>query len=100
MRRVARILRTSLFAQVACALVVAVVVGQLWPDMATDLQPLGDLGNCVAVVAVSRWEGALDLPRAKRVLDGKQPPAAPASPGSSGPSSGSTVVKAPAVERS
>ncbi|MFJ6291891.1 hypothetical protein ACIQJX_00910 [Streptomyces griseoviridis] len=100
MRRVARILRTSLFAQVACALVVAVVVGQLWPDVATDLQPLGDLGNCVAV---SRWEGALDVPRAKRVFDGEQPPAAPASPGSpgsSGPSSGSTVGKAPAVERS
>ncbi|MEW2407777.1 hypothetical protein AB0954_16335 [Streptomyces griseoviridis] len=97
MRRVARILRTSLFAQVACALVVAVVVGQLWPDVATDLQPLGDLGNCVAVVAVSRWEGVLDVPRAKRVLDGEQPPAAP---GSSDPSSGPTVVKAPAVERS
>ncbi|WP_369228706.1 cation:dicarboxylase symporter family transporter (plasmid) [Streptomyces sp. R39] len=29
------------------------------------------LGNCVAVFAVSRWEGALDLERAKRVLDGE-----------------------------
>ena len=27
------------------------------------------LGNCVAVFAVSRWEGALDLERAKKVLD-------------------------------
>jgi aerobic C4-dicarboxylate transport protein len=29
------------------------------------------LGNCVAVFAVSRWEGALDTARAKRVLDGE-----------------------------
>lgn len=29
------------------------------------------LGNCVAVFAVSRWEGALDLERAKKVLDGE-----------------------------
>ncbi len=29
------------------------------------------LGNCVAVFAVSRWEGALDIERAKKVLDGE-----------------------------
>jgi aerobic C4-dicarboxylate transport protein len=29
------------------------------------------LGNCVAVFAVSRWEGALDLERARKVLDGE-----------------------------
>ena len=33
------------------------------------------LGNCVAVFAVSRWEGALDLDRAKRVLGGETAPA-------------------------
>ncbi|MFJ2213539.1 cation:dicarboxylate symporter family transporter [Streptomyces sp. NPDC101062] len=37
------------------------------------------LGNCVAVFAVSRWEGALDTERAVRVLDGKEPVAAPVS---------------------
>jgi aerobic C4-dicarboxylate transport protein len=29
------------------------------------------LGNCVAVFAVSRWEGALDMDRAKKMLDGE-----------------------------
>ncbi|MCC9707395.1 cation:dicarboxylase symporter family transporter, partial [Streptomyces sp. MNU76] len=29
------------------------------------------LGNCVAVFAVSKWEGALDTDRAKRMLDGE-----------------------------
>lgn len=29
------------------------------------------LGNCVAVFVVSRWEGALDLPRARKVLSGE-----------------------------
>ncbi|MFE2969882.1 cation:dicarboxylate symporter family transporter, partial [Streptomyces sp. NPDC059340] len=29
------------------------------------------LGNCVAVFAVSRWEGALDTERAKKMLDGE-----------------------------
>lgn len=29
------------------------------------------LGNCVAVFAVSRWEGALDSVRAKKALDGE-----------------------------
>jgi aerobic C4-dicarboxylate transport protein len=29
------------------------------------------LGNCVAVFAVSRWEGALDVERARKVLDGE-----------------------------
>ncbi|MFG2500548.1 cation:dicarboxylate symporter family transporter [Streptomyces sp. NPDC048441] len=41
-RRVARTLRTSLFAQVACALVIGVVVGRLWPHAGTAVQPLGD----------------------------------------------------------
>ncbi|MFJ5306964.1 cation:dicarboxylate symporter family transporter [Streptomyces sp. NPDC088350] len=41
-RRTARLLRTSLFAQVACALVLGVVVGRLWPDLGTSVQPLGD----------------------------------------------------------
>lgn len=29
------------------------------------------LGNCVAVFAVSKWEGALDRTRAREVLDGE-----------------------------
>ncbi|MGW5861349.1 cation:dicarboxylate symporter family transporter [Streptomyces sp. NPDC055239] len=41
-RRVARTLRTSLFAQVACALVIGVLVGRLWPHAGTAVQPLGD----------------------------------------------------------
>ncbi|MFJ2609139.1 cation:dicarboxylate symporter family transporter [Streptomyces sp. NPDC087425] len=65
-RRVARILRTSLFAQVACALVLGIVVGKLWPGVATDLQPLGDgftrliktiispLVFCVVVVGIAK----------------------------------------------
>uniref|UniRef100_A0AAU2VET3 Cation:dicarboxylase symporter family transporter n=1 Tax=Streptomyces sp. NBC_00003 TaxID=2903608 RepID=A0AAU2VET3_9ACTN len=65
-RRVARILRTSLFAQVACALVLGIVVGRLWPDTATTFQPLGDgfvrlikaviapLVFCVVVVGITK----------------------------------------------
>ncbi len=65
-RRVARILRTSLFAQVACALVLGIVVGKLWPGFAADLQPLGDgftrliktvispLVFCVVVVGIAK----------------------------------------------
>lgn len=65
-RRVARILRTSLFAQVACALVLGIVVGRLWPDTATTFQPLGDgfvrliktvispLVFCVVVVGIAK----------------------------------------------
>lgn len=65
-RRVARILRTSLFAQVACALVLGIVVGRLWPDAATTFQPLGDgfvrlikavispLVFCVVVVGITK----------------------------------------------
>lgn len=65
-RRVAHILRTSLFAQVACALVLGIIVGKLWPDVATDLQPLGDgftrliktiispLVFCVVVVGIAK----------------------------------------------
>ncbi|MEU2421359.1 cation:dicarboxylase symporter family transporter [Streptomyces sp. NPDC007851] len=65
-RRVARILRTSLFAQVACALVLGIVVGRLWPGFAADLQPLGDgftrliktiispLVFCVVVVGIAK----------------------------------------------
>jgi aerobic C4-dicarboxylate transport protein len=41
-RRAAVLLRTSLFAQVACALVLGAVVGKLWPDFGTAVQPLGD----------------------------------------------------------
>ncbi|MET8473660.1 cation:dicarboxylase symporter family transporter [Streptomyces sp. NPDC006422] len=36
------------------------------------------LGNCVAVFAVSRWEGALDRVTAKRVMNGEEPGSAPA----------------------
>jgi aerobic C4-dicarboxylate transport protein len=32
------------------------------------------LGNCVAVFAVSHWEGALDVVRARKVLDGETAP--------------------------
>ncbi|EST20654.1 cation:dicarboxylate symporter family transporter [Streptomyces roseochromogenus] len=65
-RRVARILRTSLFAQVACALVLGIVVGKLWPESATAFQPLGDgfvrlikavispLVFCVVVVGIAK----------------------------------------------
>ncbi|MEU9189701.1 cation:dicarboxylase symporter family transporter [Streptomyces sp. NPDC048484] len=65
-RRVAHILRTSLFAQVACALVLGIVVGRLWPDTATAFQPLGDgfvrliktviapLVFCVVVVGIAK----------------------------------------------
>ncbi|MFF3906757.1 cation:dicarboxylate symporter family transporter [Streptomyces sp. NPDC001848] len=65
-RRVARILRTSLFAQVACALVLGIVVGKLWPYSATVFQPLGDgfvrlikavispLVFCVVVVGIAK----------------------------------------------
>ncbi|MEV7872266.1 cation:dicarboxylase symporter family transporter [Streptomyces sp. NPDC088124] len=65
-RRVARTLRTSLFAQVACALVLGVAVGKLWPDVATAAQPLGDgfvrlikamispLVFCVVVVGITK----------------------------------------------
>ncbi|MDQ8706041.1 cation:dicarboxylase symporter family transporter [Streptomyces sp. LHD-70] len=40
--RAGRVLRQSLFAQVAIALVLGVVVGRSWPDFATAVQPLGD----------------------------------------------------------
>ncbi|MFE2943977.1 cation:dicarboxylate symporter family transporter [Streptomyces sp. NPDC059255] len=65
-RRAARTLRTSLFAQVACALVLGVAVGKLWPDVATAAQPLGDgfvrlikamispLVFCVVVVGITK----------------------------------------------
>ncbi|MFF2521037.1 cation:dicarboxylate symporter family transporter [Streptomyces liangshanensis] len=41
-RRAAALLRTSLFTQVAVALVLGILVGKLWPDVSTSLQPLGD----------------------------------------------------------
>ncbi|RII14771.1 Aerobic C4-dicarboxylate transport protein [Streptomyces sp. YIM 130001] len=41
-RRVARSLRTSLFAQVALALILGVLVGRLWPQVGVAAQPLGD----------------------------------------------------------
>ncbi|MDT7844909.1 cation:dicarboxylate symporter family transporter [Streptomyces justiciae] len=65
-RRVAHILRTSLFVQVLCALVLGIVVGKLWPGFAADLQPLGDgftrliktiispLVFCVVVVGIAK----------------------------------------------
>ncbi|MFJ9743044.1 cation:dicarboxylate symporter family transporter [Streptomyces sp. NPDC101166] len=65
-RRVVRLLRTSLFAQVACALVLGIVFGKLWPGVAADLQPLGDgflrliktiispLVFCVVVVGIAK----------------------------------------------
>ncbi|MFI1209712.1 cation:dicarboxylate symporter family transporter [Streptomyces sp. NPDC020802] len=65
-RRAAHMLRTSLFAQVACALVLGIVVGRLWPDTATTFQPLGDgfvrliktviapLVFCVVVVGIAK----------------------------------------------
>ncbi len=36
------------------------------------------IGNGIASVAVSRWEGELDLARARRVLDGEEPEEEPA----------------------
>ncbi|GHH88785.1 cation:dicarboxylate symporter family transporter [Streptomyces capitiformicae] len=65
-RRVARLLRTSLFTQVAIALVLGIVVGKVWPDTATTFQPLGDgfirliktvispLVFCVVVVGIAK----------------------------------------------
>ncbi|MEV5547402.1 cation:dicarboxylase symporter family transporter [Streptomyces sp. NPDC052309] len=41
-RRVARSLRTSMFVQVLCALVAGIVVGGVWPDVGSAVQPLGD----------------------------------------------------------
>ncbi|SDM32438.1 aerobic C4-dicarboxylate transport protein [Streptomyces sp. cf386] len=41
-RRAARLIRTSLFTQVAIALTLGVAVGRLWPDVGTAAQPLGD----------------------------------------------------------
>ncbi|MEU1181501.1 cation:dicarboxylase symporter family transporter [Streptomyces sp. NPDC005820] len=41
-RRFLRTLRLSLFAQVACALVLGILVGTLWPQAGTAVQPLGD----------------------------------------------------------
>ncbi|MEU9456241.1 cation:dicarboxylase symporter family transporter [Streptomyces sp. NPDC048277] len=41
-RRVLRTLRLSLFAQVACALALGILVGTLWPEAGTAAQPLGD----------------------------------------------------------
>jgi Na+/H+-dicarboxylate symporter len=29
------------------------------------------IGNAIATVIIAWWDGALDLPRARRVLDGK-----------------------------
>ncbi|WP_427925072.1 cation:dicarboxylate symporter family transporter [Streptomyces sp. cg40] len=65
-RRTARLLRTSLFAQVACALLLGLVVGRLWPHLGTAVQPLGDgfirlikaviapLVFCVAVTGIAK----------------------------------------------
>ncbi|MFJ9566396.1 cation:dicarboxylate symporter family transporter [Streptomyces fuscichromogenes] len=65
-RRVLRTLRLSLFAQVACALVLGILVGTLWPQAGTAVQPLGDgfvrlikaliapLVFCVVVVGITK----------------------------------------------
>ncbi|MFJ8942426.1 cation:dicarboxylate symporter family transporter [Streptomyces sp. NPDC102395] len=65
-RRVLRLLRTSLFVQVACALVLGIVFGTLWPGVAADLQPFADgflrliktiispLVFCVVVVGIAK----------------------------------------------
>jgi Na+/H+-dicarboxylate symporter len=31
------------------------------------------IGNAVATMVIARWDGALDLARARRILDGAQP---------------------------
>ncbi|MFG2537632.1 cation:dicarboxylate symporter family transporter [Streptomyces sp. NPDC048511] len=41
-RRLARSLRTSMFVQVLCALVLGIVVGGVWADVGSAVQPLGD----------------------------------------------------------
>ncbi|MGV9279774.1 cation:dicarboxylate symporter family transporter [Streptomyces sp. NPDC003730] len=41
-RRLLRSLRTSLFLQVACALIAGVLVGAVWPDVGSAVRPLGD----------------------------------------------------------
>ncbi|MEU1552668.1 cation:dicarboxylase symporter family transporter [Streptomyces scabiei] len=41
-RRAAGLLRTSLFLQVGLALLLGLLVGRLWPDVGTAVQPLGD----------------------------------------------------------
>jgi aerobic C4-dicarboxylate transport protein len=42
------------------------------------------IGNAVATMVVAKWDGALDLARARRILDGEQasPPSAPEDPAS------------------
>ncbi|MFE6932891.1 cation:dicarboxylate symporter family transporter [Streptomyces sp. NPDC057699] len=41
-RRLARSLRTSMFVQVLCALILGIVVGGVWADVGSAVQPLGD----------------------------------------------------------
>ncbi|MFC9945681.1 cation:dicarboxylate symporter family transporter [Streptomyces pratensis] len=41
-RRATRFLRSSLFAQVALALALGILVGRLWPQVGSAVQPLGD----------------------------------------------------------
>lgn len=41
-RRLARSLRTSMFMQVLCALLVGIAVGAIWPEVGSSVQPLGD----------------------------------------------------------
>ncbi|MER7159186.1 cation:dicarboxylate symporter family transporter [Streptomyces lydicus] len=52
------------------------------------------LGNCVAVFAVSRWEGALDRVTATKVLNGE----ATAAPATAGPATATSTTAAPAPE--
>ena len=34
------------------------------------------IGNAVATMVIAKWDGALDLERARAILDGHTPPAA------------------------
>ncbi|MNQ51220.1 C4-dicarboxylate transporter DctA [compost metagenome] len=35
------------------------------------------IGNCVATVAIARWENDIDIGRAQSLLDGRKAPVAP-----------------------
>jgi aerobic C4-dicarboxylate transport protein len=72
---------SNLYLQVLAAVVVGAVLGFIAPDRAAAMKPLGDafiearsvthlIGNAVATMVIARWDGALDLERARRVLDG------------------------------
>ena len=56
---------------------VALVLG-IHRLMSQGLTPTNLIGNAVATIAIAKWEGALDVERLKRVLDGEEPAAAAA----------------------